>query len=71
MGTQLRLVQNPNIPEFQKVLDSFFVPHKTLEWNDWQEPCESEGETQIHSCSSQPFPVRNFKWIVIILVYEV
>ena len=39
---------------------------------DWQEPREQpEGETQIHSCESQPFLNGVFKWIVKILVYEV
>ena len=65
------LVENPNLPEFQKVLDFYFVPFKTLEWNDWQDPLEPEGETQIHSCSSHPFLVGVFQWIVTILVYEV
>lgn len=73
----IALVENPNLPEFQKVLDDYFVPHKTLEWNDWTDPIEYENETgykdttQIHSCSSYPFLVGNFKWIVIILVSEV
>lgn len=67
----IALVHNPNTPEFQKCLDFYFVPFKTLHWDDWQNPCESPNETQIHSCSSHPFLVGVFKWIVIILVYEV
>lgn len=67
----IALVENPNHPEFQKVLDDYFVPHKLLDWNDWTDPTEPEYETQIHSCSSYPFLVGNFKWIVIILVSEV
>ena len=69
--TAIELVENPNTPELQKVLDSWFVPFKTLEWNDWQDPVEPEEETQIHSCSSLPFLVGVFKWIVIVFVYEV
>ena len=65
------LVENPNLPEFQKCLDFYFVPFKTLEWNDWSDPTQPEGKTQIHSCGSLPFLVGVFKWIVIILVYEV
>ena len=65
------LVENPKLPEFLKALDDYFVPHKILEWNDWTDPTEPEDETQIHSCSSYPFLVGNFKWIVIILVSEV
>ena len=64
------LVENP-YPELQKFLDEYLVPNTTLEWNDWTDPTELEYETQIHSCSSYPFLVRNFKWIVIILVSEV
>ena len=64
-------LENPNTPEFRKCLDFYFVPFKTLEWGDWQDPREPEGETQIHSCESQPFLVGVFKWIVKILVYEV
>ena len=73
----IALVENPNLPEFQKVLDDYFVPCKSLDWNDWTDPIEYENETgyedttQIHSCSSHPFLVGNFKWIVIILVSEV
>ena len=67
----IALVENPNLPEFQKVLDDYFVPCKLLDWNDWSNPMESKGETQIHSCSSYPFLVGNFKWIVIILVSKV
>ena len=66
----IALVENPNTPEFQKFLDFYFVPFKTLQWQDWQDPIEPEGETQIHSCESQPFLVGVFKWIVKILVYE-
>ena len=64
-------VENPNTPEFLKCLDFYLVPFKTLDWGDWQEPREPEGETQIHSCESQPFLNGVFKWIVKILVYEV
>ena len=70
------LVENP-YPELQKFLDDYFVPCKSLDWNDWTDPIEYENETgyqdttQIHSCSSYPFLVGNFKWIVIILVSEV
>ena len=67
----IALVHNPNTPEFQKCLDFYFVPFKTLHWDDWQNPCEPPDETQIHSCSSHPFLVGVFKWIIIILVYEV
>ena len=65
------LIENPNLPEFQKVLDFYFVPHKTLEWGDWSDPIEPEGATQIHSCSSHPYLVGVFEWIVIVLVMEV
>ena len=64
-------VKYPNTPEFLKCLDFYFVPFKTLEWENWQDPREPEGETQIHSCESQPFLNGVFKWIVKILVYEV
>ena len=64
-------VKNPNTPEFQKCLDFYYVPFKILQWENWQEPREPEGETQKHSCESQPFLVGVFKWIVKILVYEV
>ena len=67
----IALVENPNTPEFLKCLDFYFVPFKTLQWGDWQNPIEPEGQTQIHSCSSQPFLVGVFTWIVKILVYEV
>ena len=68
----IALVENPNTPEFLKCLDFYFVPFKTLQWEDWQGPREPEGETQIHSCESQPFLNGVFnKWIVKILVYEV
>ena len=66
----IALVENPNTPEFQECLDFYFVPFKTLQWEDWQDPREPEGETQIHSCESQPFLNGVFKWIVKILVYE-
>ena len=66
----INLVENPKVPEFQKVLDDYLVPCKILEWNDWTDPTERDGETQIHSCSSLPFLVGNFKWIVIVLIYE-
>ena len=66
----IALVENPSIPEFQKCLDFYFVPFRTLQWEDWQDPREPEGETQIHSCESQPFLVGVFKWIVKILVYR-
>ena len=69
--TRHRTRQNPNTPEFLKCLDFYFVPFKTLEWENWQDPREPEGETQIHSCESQPFLNGVFKWIVKILVYEV
>ena len=65
------LVKDPNTPEFLKCLDFYFVPFKILQWENWQDPREPEGETQIHSCESQPFLVGVFKWIVKILVYEV
>ena len=64
-------VENPNTPEFLNCLDFYLVPFKTLEWENWQDPREPEGETQIHSCESHPFLVGVFKWIVKILVYEV
>ena len=64
-------VENPNTPEFLKCLDFYYVPFKILQWENWQDPREPEGETQIHSCESQPFLVGVFKWIVKILVYEV
>ncbi|RKU10814.1 hypothetical protein C6503_19200 [Candidatus Poribacteria bacterium] len=67
----IALVENPNTPEFQKCLDFYFVPFKILQWQDWQDPIEPEGETQIHSCESQPFLVGVFTWIVKILIYEV
>ena len=67
----IALVENPNTPEFLKCLDFYFVPFKTLQWEDWQDPIEPEGETQIHSCASHPFLVGVYKWIVKILVYEV
>ena len=67
----INLVENPNRPEFQKVLDFYFVPFKTLQWGDWSDPIEPRGETQIHSCSSDPFLVGVFQWIVTLLVYEV
>ena len=38
-------VENPNTPEFLKCLDFYLVPFKTLDWGDWQEPREPEGET--------------------------
>ena len=66
----IALVENPNTPEFQECLDFYFVPFKTLQWQDWQDPIEPEGETQIHACESQPFLNGVFKWIVKILVYE-
>ena len=66
----IALVENPNTPEFLKCLDFYFVPFKTLQWGDWQDPIEPEGQTQIHSCSSQPFLVGVFTWIVTLLVYE-
>ena len=74
--TEVRLravarVEHPSNPEFLKCLDFYCVPFKMLEWEDWQVPREPEGETQIHSCESQPFLVGVFKWIVKILVYEV
>ncbi len=62
-------VENPSIPEFQKCLDFYAVPFKTLQWQDWADPIEPEGETQIHSCESQPFLNGVFKWIVKILLY--
>ncbi|MCY3723304.1 MAG: hypothetical protein OXG97_13865 [Candidatus Poribacteria bacterium] len=65
------LVENPSTPEFTECLDFYFVPFKILEWHDWTDPIEPEGETQIHSCSSHPFLVGVFKWIVTLLVYEV
>ena len=64
-------LENPNTPEFLKCLDFYCVPFKILDWGDWQDPREPEGETQKHSCESQPFLVGVFKWIVKILVYEV
>ena len=64
-------VEDPNTLEFQKCLDFYYVPFKILQWKDWQDPREPEGETQIHSCESQPFLNGVFKWIVKILVYEV
>ena len=67
----IALVKYPNTPEFLNCLDFYYVPFKTLQWKDWQEPREPEGETQIHSCESQPFLNGVFKWIVKILVYEV
>ena len=66
----IALVENPNTPEFQECLDFYFVPFKTLQWEDWQAPREPESETQIHSCESHPFLNGVFKWIVKILVYE-
>ena len=30
-------VEDPNTPEFQKCLDFYYVPFKTLQWKDWQE----------------------------------
>ncbi len=66
----ITLVENPNTPEFLKCLDFYFVPFKILQWQDWQDPIQREGETQIHSCSSQPFLVGVFTWIVTLLVYE-
>ena len=66
----IALVENPRTPEFLKCLDFYLVPFKTLQWHDWQDPIEPEGETQIHSCESQPFLNGVFKWIVKILVYE-
>ena len=67
----ISLVENPNTPEFQECLDFYFVPFKTLQWEDWRDPIEPEGKTQIHFCESQSFLVGVFKWIVKILVYEV
>ena len=67
----IALVENPSTPEFQKCLDFYFVPFKVLQWEDWQDPIEPEGETQIHSCKSQPFLVGVFTWIITLLVYEV
>ena len=67
----IALVEDPNTPEFLKCLDFYLVPFKMLEWENWQDPREPEGETQIHSCESQPFLNGVFKWIVKILVYEV
>lgn len=68
----IHLVENPSTPEFTKCLDFYFgFPFKILEWHDWTDPIEPEGETQIHSCSSHPFLVGVFKWIVTLLVYEV
>ena len=81
----ITLVKNPSTPEFQKCLDFYCVPFKSLEWGDWTDPIEPEGsevvrsgssgwdasaETQIHSCSSHPFLVGVFTWVVQILVYE-
>ena len=66
----IALVENPNTPEFLKCLDFYFVPFKTLQWGDWQDPIEPEGQTQIHSCACHPFLVGVFKWIVTLLVYE-
>ena len=34
----IALVENPKLPEFQKVLDDYFVPCKLLDWNDWSRP---------------------------------
>ena len=67
----MALVENPSTPEFLKCLDFYSVPFKILEWENWTEPIEPEGETQIHSRGSIPFLVGVFKWIVKILVYEV
>ena len=67
----INLVENPSTPEFLKCLDFYFVPFKILEWGDWTDPIEPEGETQIHSCSSHPFLSGVFKWIVTLLVYEI
>ena len=67
----IALVEDPSTPEFQECLDFYFVPFKTLQWEDWTDPIEPEGQTQIHSCESQPFLVGVFKWIVKTLVYEV
>lgn len=64
-----RVVENPSLPEFQKVLDDYFVPCKSLEWQDWTGPMSSESNG-IYSCSSFPFLVGNFWWIVIVLVEE-
>ena len=66
----IALVENPNTPELLECLDFYRVPFKILEWQDWQDPIEPEGETQIYSCESHPFLVGVFKWIVKILVYE-
>ena len=66
----IALVENPSNPEFQKCLDFYFVPFKILEWKDWTDPIEPEGETQIYSCSSMPFLVGVFEWIVTLLVHE-
>ena len=40
----IALVENPNTPEFLKCLDFYFVPFKTLQWEDWQDPIESVGK---------------------------
>ena len=66
----IALVENPSTPEFTECLDFYFVPFKTLQWGDWRDPIEPEGQTQIHSCSSHPFLVGVFKWIITLLVYE-
>ena len=67
----IALVEDPSTPEFLKCLDFYSVPFKILEWEDWTDPIEPEGETQIHSCSSHPILIGVWKWIVILLVYEV
>ena len=67
----IALVENPSTPEFLKCLDFYRVPFKTLEWGEWTRPVEPESETQIHSCSSHPFLIGVWKWIVTLLVYEV
>ena len=40
----IAFVENPSTPEFLKCLDFYFVPFKTLQWKDWQDPIESVGK---------------------------
>ena len=65
------IVEEPVPLAFERILDYYSVPYKTLEWGDWQKKSEPEDKKHIHSCSSLPFSVGVFKWTVEISVYEV
>ena len=47
----IALVKYPNTPEFLNCLDFYYVPFKTLQWKDWQEPREPEGGGKAGICN--------------------